>query len=195
MGKKKYLDNVRGFISSTPTFRCRDIEKIVGNKLYAQLILHILTKRGEINRLLKDCYSIYSDPILTVYCFKPAYIGLQEALSLHGLWEQEVITIIVTARRVRVGLRKILDNNILVRRISPRYLFGFELIPYENIYIPMSDVEKTIIDMIYFNERIDESIYKEIEERIDIQKLNNYLTYYPSRVKSRIEKVLMSMNW
>jgi len=190
MGKKKYLDEVRNFISSTPVFKSRDIEKIVGSKPYAQVILHILTKRGEVNRLLKDCYSVFSDPIYTVYCFKPSYIGLQEALSLHGLWEQEVVTVIVTARRVRIGLRKILNSNVLVRRISPRYFFGFKLIRYGDSYIPISDIEKTIIDMIYFNERIEESIYSEIKEHINIQKLNNYLTHYPSIIRSRIETIL-----
>jgi len=63
-------------INTTPVFRSRDIEKIIGNKEYAQLTLHLLNRRGFIHRLQKDCYSRYSDPTLTVYCFKPAYIGL-----------------------------------------------------------------------------------------------------------------------
>lgn len=190
MGKKIYIERVRDFIGLTPVFRGEDIERIVKDKRYAHLMLYILTKKGEINRLSKDCYSRYGDPIIAVYCFRPAYIGLQEALSIHGLWEQETITIILTVRRARVGIRKILNSNIMIRRISPKYFFGFELIPYNNIYIPVSDIEKTLIDIVYFNERIDKSIYREIKEKINIQKLNNYLTYYQPRIKKKIEELL-----
>jgi len=187
MGKKKYVEEVTEFINKTPVFRGRDIEKIVGSKEYAHLILHFLTRKNKIIRLSKDCYSRYMDPIVSVYCYKPAYIGLQEALSIHRLWEQETITIIITVKKARVGIRNVLDSNILVRRVSPRYFFGVEMVRYsDSIYIPVSDIEKTIIDMIYFNERLDKSILKEIVRIIDYNKLKNYLEYYPQGTRNRV---------
>jgi len=191
MGKKKYLDIVVRFIDTTSVFRARDIEKIIGNKEYAHLILHILSRRGLIHRLQKDCYSRYSDPTLTVYCFKPAYIGLQEALSLHGLWEQETITIIITVRKVRVGIKNILGNNVLIRRIHPKYFFGIELIEYGEAYIPISDIEKTIIDMIYFNQPMDGKIYRQARRKMDKEKLKKYINRYPFNIRRKLIKRLL----
>jgi len=190
MGRKKYLDKVVEFINTTSVFRSKDIEKIIGNKEYAQLTLHLLSRRGFIHRLQKDCYSRYGDPTLTVYCFKPAYIGLQEALSLHGLWEQETITIIITVRKVRVGIRNILGNNVLIKRIHPKYFFGIELLEYNGLYIPISDIEKTIIDMIYFNQPIDKEIYQQAKRKINKEKLEKYINKYPPNIKKKIRTKL-----
>jgi len=178
-------------INTTPVFRSRDIEKIIGNKEYSQLTLHLLNRRGLIYRLQKDCYSRYSDPTLTVCCFKPAYIGLQEALSLHGLWEQETITIITTVRKVRVGIRNILGNNVLIKRIHPQYYFGIELLEYDGTYIPISNIEKTIIDMIYFNQPIDKEIYRQAKRKIDKEKLMKYINKYPPNIRKKITTKLI----
>ena len=108
MGKIIYSNKIREFIKSVPVFRVRDVEIIVGNRNYAHLILYKLEKKGEIKRITKGWYSIYEDPVFSVFCFKPSYIRLHEALSLHNLWEQETNVIIITARKIRNGIRKFL---------------------------------------------------------------------------------------
>lgn len=182
------MNKLREFLKSTPIFRAKDIELVVKNKNYGYLTLHNLVKKGEIKRVTKGWYSLYEDPIVAVFCFKPAYIGLQEALSFHELWEQETNVVLVTARKVRTGIRKILDSNVILHRINQKYFFGFDYLKYENFFIPVSDIEKTLIDLVYFNETLDENVLKEIKRRIDKEKLETYLKNFPSKFRKKVHK-------
>jgi predicted transcriptional regulator of viral defense system len=179
MKKIKHINKIRGFISKTPVFTSKDIERITKNKKYAHLILTKLTARREIFRLTKGFYSKFDDPIFSVFCFKPAYLGLHEVLSLRNLWEQETNTIIITIKKVRTGKRNILDSNVIIKRINPKYFFGFDYLPYENFYLPVSDLEKTLIDIIYFKEYLPPSLLKRIRKKINSEKLKKYLKVYP----------------
>jgi predicted transcriptional regulator of viral defense system len=190
MGKMIHIKKIREFINTVPVFRVRDIELLVGNRDYAHLILHKLTKKEEIKRVVKGWYSLYDDPIVSVFCFKPAYIGLQEALSLHNLWEQETNVVIITTKKVRVGIRKIFNNNVILRRIEPKYFFGFDLLKYENFFVPVSDIEKTLIDFVYFNETLTKEALREIIKSVDKKKLKEYIEKYPKRLKDKIGKLV-----
>lgn len=187
MGKKVHLNKVREFIRSTPVFSSRDIEIKVGNREYALLLLHNLVLKGEVKRIVKGWYTVHDDPVVSVYAFRPAYLGLQEALSLMNLWEQETNVVIITPLRVRQGLRKILDSNIVVHRISSRYFFGFEYLKYGDFTVPVSDIEKTLMDFIYFNEPIDAETLKEMARIMDKRKFNEYLRRYPPIIRQRIQ--------
>jgi predicted transcriptional regulator of viral defense system len=190
MGRIVHIKKLREFIKSVPVFRVIDIELLVGNRNYAHLILHKLTKKEEIKRVIKGWYSLYEDPIVSVFCFKPAYIGLQEALSLHNLWEQETNVVIITTKKVRAGIREIFGNNVILRRIKPKYFFGFDLLNYENFFIPVSDIEKTLIDFVYFNETLTKETLIEIIKHIDKQKLIEYLKKYPSKFRLKVKKLV-----
>lgn len=189
MSKIIHINKIREFIKSVPVFRVRDIELLVGNRNYAHLILHKLTKKGEIKRVVKGWYSLHDDPIVSVFCFKPAYVGLQEALSLHNLWEQETNVVVITTKKVRGGIREILGNNVILRTIEPKYFFGFDLIKYENFFVPVSDIEKTLIDFVYFKESLARETLREIIKRMNKQKLIEYLKKYPSKFKQKVRKL------
>ena len=180
-------------MKTTPVFRAKDIELLVKNKKYAHLILHNLVKRGEIKRVTKGWYSLYEDPIVSVFCFKPAYIGLQEALSLHDLWEQETNVVIVTTRKVRVGLRKIMGSNVILHRIDQKYFFGLDYLKYGDFFIPVSDVEKTLIDLVYFNEIPGEDVLQEIRKRMEMKKLKEYLNNYPLKFRKKVEELILKV--
>jgi predicted transcriptional regulator of viral defense system len=178
MQKDKHITKIRDFIGKTPVFSSKDIERIVKDKNYAHLILSKLTKKGEIFRLTKGFYSAFNDPTFSVFCFRPSYLGLYDALSLRNLWEQEVNTTIITIKKVRGGFRKILGANVIVRRIKPKYFFGFDYIKYGNFYIPVSDLEKTLIDLIYFKESLTWQVLKNLKNKIDKKKMLKYLKAY-----------------
>jgi len=190
MGKIIHLNKIREFLKSTPIFRTKDVELVVKNKNYSYLILHKLAKKGEIKRITKGWYSLHEDPIISVFCFKPAYIGLQEALSFHELWEQETNVVIVTAKKVRTGIRKILDTNVVLHKIKQKYFFGFDYLKYENFFIPVSDVEKTLIDLVYFNEIPGKDVLKEIKKRINRKKLKRYLKNFPVRFREKVNNLI-----
>jgi predicted transcriptional regulator of viral defense system len=190
VGKIKHLNKIREFLKSTPIFRAKDVELIVKDNNYSNLILHNLVKRGEIKRVTKGWYSSCEDPVVSVFCFRPAYIGLQDALSIHELWEQETNVVIVTTRKVRTGLRKIMGSNVILHRINQKFFFGIESLKYGDFFVPVSDVEKTLIDLIYFNEIPEMGTLREIKKRTNEGKLKSYLKYYPIKFRRRVEKLL-----
>jgi len=190
MGKIVHLSKIREFLKSTPIFRAKDIELIVKNRGYSSLILHKLAKRGEIKRVVKGWYSLHEDPVVSVFCFRPAYIGLQEALSLHEIWEQETNVVIVTARKVRAGIRNILNSNVILHRINQKYFFGFDLLKYGDFFIPVSDVEKTLIDLVYFNEIPGKDVLREIKKNVNKRKLGAYLARYPPKFRKKVQRTI-----
>lgn len=196
MGKEKYVSEVLNFFKKTPVVSSKDIRLIVNKKKtkksYLYLFIHNLIKSGKIKRITKGFYTIHDDPTFAVFCFKPAYIGLQDSLSIHKLWEQESNVVIITGKKVRNGIRDILDSNVLLRRMKTKYIFGYDLIEYDKFYIPVSDIEKTLIDFVYFKESLDKGVVKEIKKKINLGKIKKYLRFYPKRIRKLVLKLLES---
>jgi predicted transcriptional regulator of viral defense system len=195
MGAIKHRDKVMHLFEKTPTVSIASIKKIVGEKSsYVNLMLTKMVQRGKIHRITRGVYSLHDDPTIAVFCFKPAYLGLQEALSIHNLWEQETNVIILTTKTVREGVRKINGSNVLLKRIPPTLFFGIEYKQYGDFYLPVSDVEKTLIDMVYFQQPIDAALRGQFRKRINKVTLREYLQHYdaPLRrvLKEKIDKVI-----
>ncbi len=188
MGKVKYIQKIREFFKKTPLVNISSLKKFLGQRRndYIYLIINNLLKKGEIKRITKGYYTIHDDSSLAVFCFKPSYLGLQDALSIYELWEQETIPIIITSRNVRQGIRKVFGANVLIRRINKKYLFGFNYEKQGDFYFPYSDIEKTLIDLIYFRQPLDKEIKKNIIEKLDKRKLEIYLKKYPQKFRSKI---------
>ena len=196
MGKEKYLKEILEFFKKSPVVDLDSIKGIIRNKkdikqYHKQLIKNLISK-NRIKKLARDFYTIHEDPSLAIFCFKPSYLGLQDALSLHELWEQETIPVVITARKVRQGIRKILGTNVLVRRIDKRYVFGFNYEKQGDFYFPYSDIEKTFIDMIYFKQYLDKETKTNIIKKLNRKKLNSYLKIYPKRFRKRVLNLLKS---
>ena len=180
----KHIEKVRELFAKSPVVDISSIERVAGKK-YAKLLVSKM--RGEIYRVTKGCYSKEDDPSLAVLCFSPAYLGLQSAMSFHGLWEQETIPIIITSRKVRTGLREIFDTNVLVRRSE--HIFGYEFYLDGKFYLPYSDIEKTLIDMVLFKERLDASVLDGFMKRLDRKRLDRYLRRYPGAVARQVRAI------
>ena len=194
MGTEKYLNDVKKLFEKSPVVSYNSIQKIVlykkGSKKYAKMLVHYLLSKGIIKKLAKGYYTQKEELSLAVFCFQPAYLGLQDALSHYNLWEQETIPIIITTRKIRPGIRNILWQNVLVRRIDKKYFFGINYIQDDKSAIPYSDIEKTFIDMIYFNEPLDKEVISEFKHKIDFKKLKRYLKNYPKMIRKKVNNVL-----
>jgi len=191
MGKIKYIDNTRKFFKKSPIVNINSLKKFINkkNKDYIYLLINNLLKNKEIKKITKGFYTIHGDPSLIVFCFKPAYLGLQDALSIHNLWEQETNPVVLTVKKARGGIRKVFDNNVVIRRISPKYFFGIDYIKQGDFYYPYSDIEKTFIDMVYYKQHLDQETIKNFKKKIKKQKLNSYLKHYPKIIQKRILNV------
>ena len=195
MGKQIYLEAIKRLFEKSPVVNFQSIEKIIrdmgGKYNYAKLLVSHLLKGGKIKKVGKGVYTAHIESSLAVFAFKPAYLGLQSALCYLGLWEQETIPVIITTKKVRCGIRAVIGSNILIRTIDKRYLFGFDFVKDGNFYLPYSDLEKTCIDMVIFNEYMDDSILHAIKKKINHKKLQKYLKKYPQRLHERVEKKLL----
>jgi len=196
MGKQIYLKRIKELFEKSPVVDLNSIKKLVGpkNTNYAKLLVHNLLKKGYLKRLARGFYTIYNESSLAVFAFKPSYIGLQSALSHWQVWEQETIPIIITQKKVRRGIKNILDSNIMIRHINKKYFFGDILEKEGKFYIPYSDLEKTFIDMIVFNQYMDENLIKKIIKQIDKKKLKKYLKKYPAIIVKRVNKKITLFN-
>ena len=187
--KGKYIDKVREYLRKTPIANMNSISALLPNRNYAYVVVDHLLKRGEMWRITRGYYTVHEEPSLLVYCLKPAYLGLQDAMSFHDLWEQETNPIIITARKVRTGVREVLGQNVWVRRISPKYLFGYDYLTSGEFLFPVSDVEKTLIDMVYFGEMKEDTV-KRFRGEIDRKKMERYLKKYGRRFRGKILEIL-----
>ena len=192
MGKIKYIDDIRKFFKKSPVVDIGSLKRFITkkNKDYIYLVINNLLRKEEIKRITKGYYTIHEDPSLIVFCFKPSYLGLQNAMSFHNLWEQETVPIILTARNVRSGRREVFGANVIIRKIDKKYLFGFEYYKDGDFYFPYSDIEKTFIDMVYFRQPLDAEVIKNFREKIDRKKLAEYLKKYPERFRKKVISLL-----
>jgi len=190
MGKRKHLDRIERLFEKSPVVFFDSLERIVNSSAYAKLLVSHLLRQGKIKRLSKGCYTKHEDAGLAVFCFQPGYLGLQAALSHHGLWEQETIPVILTTRKVRGGIRPVLGSNVLMRRISQNSFFGQETVQEGSFYLPYSNLEKTLIDFVLFRERLSPDVLKEMKKRIDFGKLKRYLARYPPKIRERVLRLL-----
>jgi predicted transcriptional regulator of viral defense system len=188
MGKKVYIDEVRRFARSTPAFRARDVELLVQDRGYALLMLHNLARRGEVNRVARGWYSVSEDPVVAVFALQPAYLGLQAALSLRDLWEQESNVVVVTSGKAEPGTREAMGSKVIVHRIDPAYFFGFDYIDHGGFSVPVSDLEKTLVDLVYFRESPGRDVLRELAGKADRKVLEGYLRAYPEAFATRFER-------
>ena len=194
MGKEKYQREIEDLFRKSPVVSYKSIERLIKNKKnvkqYSKQLVRNLLLKGKIKKLAKGSYTYFDDASLAVFCFKPAYLGLQDSLSFYNLWEQETIPVVITARKARSGVRKILNANVMVRRVNKKYLFGFEYFSSGDFYLPYSDIEKTFIDMVYFKERLSDEAIKEMKKSISKSRLDSYLKVYPKRIKKTVLNLL-----
>ena len=183
MGTEKHLKKIEKLLDKSNVISFDSITKIVGDKNYAKQVTRNLILKGKMVKVGKGLYTNKNEISLAVYRFMPAYLGLQDALSFHNLWEQETIPIIITSSKARPGIRKIMGQNVLVKRVAPKYLFGFGYYDESGITLPYSDQEKTFIDLLYFREH-----FKPFP--VDIEKMKKYLQRYPQKFRITVMKMI-----
>ena len=189
MEKKKHLDKVKLLFEKSPVVEYKSVKNIVGSN-YAKLLIHNLLKEKKIYKIGKGIYTKHNENSLAVYSFKPSYLGLQSALSYYGLWEQETIPVILTTKKVRVGLRDFNGSNVLVRNIDKKFFFGYNYVKDGSFYYPYSDLEKTLIDLVVFNKKLDKEVIKKFKKKIDMNKLKKYLSRYNIKFRKKVENIL-----
>ena len=190
----KYAGIVREAFKKNAVFSIKDLRILLDkngiSRPYSNLLTHNLLAKGELKRIAKGIYSFQDDVMVAGFAFSPFYYGLQEALSLRNLWEQETIPVILTPKRVRTGIRKIMGSNVLVRRIDRKMFFGFDMVKYYDLWLPVSTPEKTLIDFIYFKEHLPKQALEELKAKIDNKKLEQCLKRCSRKLKKKVKQAI-----
>jgi predicted transcriptional regulator of viral defense system len=146
-------------------------------------------------KITRGAYTFYDEVQYARFAFPPFYYGLEDALSLRGLWEQETNPVIITPRKVRNGIRQFDSRNYIVRRIKRKMFFGYTLLQYEQFYIPVSDIEKTLIDLVYFGIRVPDEVISTMIGKLNRETFNSYLTELPQYLSNRMRIIVRKKKW
>ena len=176
--------------SSKPAFSSYEARNFFtfrhGPEGYYKLVLNNLVRSGRIYRITRGQYTFHDEVQYVGFAFRPFYYGLQDALSIRNLWEQETNPLIITPRRVRSGIRTFLGRNYLIRWIERSMFFGYSLVEYGDFFIPVADAEKILIDMVYYHEFLPEEIKNEIVSSVNKEKLQEYILMLPEFLRKRV---------
>ncbi|MFH0970026.1 MAG: hypothetical protein V1776_01040 [Candidatus Diapherotrites archaeon] len=160
------------------------------SKEYVKLLLHTLIQKKKIQSIRKGNYTMQEDPIVAGFIFQPFYYGLHYALSYHRLWTQATNPVILTTKNVRRGVREMMGTRFVLRHISRKLFFGYETIQQYDYWIPVSTVEKTLIDFVYFRQKIPAEAMENILRKTDTEKLKKLLKNVPAWTRKRVMKIV-----
>ncbi|MFG1445747.1 MAG: hypothetical protein AAE975_01055 [Thermoplasmatales archaeon] len=188
----KSMREFRLHFTKKPAFTAREAELFLENRKsspgYYKLVIHNLLSRREIYRITRGVYTFQEDAQMSGFGFSPFYYGLEDALSLRNVWEQETNPVVITPRKVRVGIRQFEGRNFVVRRIDRQMFFGYTYVAYGDFQIPVSTVEKAFIDFIYYRIELPRELMFAILSRSSRRTINEYLHEIPKWLSKKVQE-------
>lgn len=190
----KYAKQFLEYFQNFPSFTVRDarifFQKKGADGQYYKIFMHNLIKSGKAFTVARGAYTLHDDPMAAGFAFSPFYYGMETALTYYKLWDYVTPISIITTRRVRRGSITLLGRNASIRRIKKDKFFGYSMVQEDGIYVPMADIEKTMIDSVYFHSRFSKDVYVSMAKRIDRVKMKGYLRHYSGIVNSQVNGLL-----
>jgi len=174
-------------LKEADVFHISVLERTVGEG-YARLLAHKLCESGKLTRLLPGWYTFKSTPYLAWIPLR-GYVGLGHAAFYWGMWSQAAVITFLTPRRVRTGERVIAGERVLVRRITPRMLFGLTYVELDGVRVRISDPEKTLVDLAYFNHSALSEVLEGASSLVNVEKLRSYVRAALARGGYRRRKI------
>ncbi|MEW6088122.1 MAG: hypothetical protein AB1498_07435 [bacterium] len=125
---------------------------------------------------------------------KNSYISLDSAMSFYGLFDQMLrTTSSITTSKSRKYLFQ--DNIYNYLKINKQLYFGFKTENLEGFYIKIAELEKVILDYLYFKNdtySIDLLIEKlqKVKDKLDFKKLFTCALKFPEATKRKLGFIL-----
>ncbi len=189
-----FTSELRLRFEKEPAFCARDIKTFFERRRlsegYQNLMVHKLLKEGKLQRIGRGVYTFRQETQVVGFAFQPFYYGLQDALSLRNSWEQETVPVVITPRKVRAGRREFLGSNYIVRRIGRSMFFGFGMVKYGDFWLPVSDLEKTLIDFVHFRQPLPRELAMDLKKSVRKGVMDGYLARVPGRLADRVRALL-----
>ncbi len=190
----KFMKDFIATFSSKPAFSSNEARNYFsfrkGPEGYYKTVISNLISTGRLRRITRGHYSFHNEAQFVGFAFKPFYYGLEDALSLRNLWEQQTNPVIITPKKVRSGVRTFEGRSYIVRWIDRSMFFGYSPFQYGDFYIPVADPEKILIDMVYYHEFLTEEAIEGLFNAIDTKLLNEYLSRVKPYLRMRVKAIL-----
>jgi len=162
-------------------FTLNDLIKITNQKKsVVQSKLTLLVKQKKIHRIKKGYYSLnrIENKFQLQKVFKETYVGLHSALEFYESTTQRFNNLDLITENI-LNEQKVLNTKIYFHKVKNEMFFGFKKELVNNTEIFISNIEKTIIDCIYFNSKVYLTdvvdFVKKYKDQINIKLLKTYL--------------------
>lgn len=189
-------------------FSLRDIENLFPNAGVGTIKNNLTNwlKKGYIERLKRDLYAcvepVLESEIPDFYIanklYTPSYISLETALSLYNIIPEIAAQVTsVTTKPSREFKNR--HGVFIYRSCKKRAFTGYRIVSFEGYKVLIADMEKALVDFLYFKLRHGLSIDFE-EERFDADILKGIEWKKASRYaelfnKTTINKLKDCKNW
>ena len=189
----KYTTLFMARFRKTPVFQINDVQKFMhqygSSKAYATIFISRMVKSARVYRLSGGFYTLYNEIETVGFQFYPFYYGLGYALTHYNLWKQQANPYVLTVKNVRRGTRNAFGLNYNIGKISKKMFFGYSYFKGRSFYYPVSDLEKTLIDCIYYNMPLEDYVYENAFKRSNQKKMSMYLKKCNTRTRLKYKKL------
>lgn len=147
--------------------------------------LNRMCKKGLIFSIEKNKFSKTQDIfVIASQLIYPSYLGLTTSLYLQNEFSQIIDKIYVFTSRQKKKI-KVFDAEINFIKVNSKSMFGYKKIKKEDSFIFVSNLEKTIIDLILFQNYSRVGNLLELIKKSDIEKLLDYVKTLKKEVLTR----------
>ena len=164
-----------------------NVKKEISDKTI-QVTLSRMIKSKKLYKITKGIFSLEKRDDIAGFAFSPFYYGGLAALMIRDMLDNQVKIEIMTTRRVKRSFVEIYggDSAVVLHHIPKKYYFGFEDVKYGNLTIPVSNPEKTLIDLFYYRKKLSMQDYAEVLKHIKMGILAKYLKVYDRRTAKAV---------
>jgi hypothetical protein len=179
------VKDIINHFSDYPVFTRRDLKLYFKNKKLktANLtrIIAYMKSSGKLYTVRKGAYAFKKDSMVAGFAYSPFYYGLLSALTIRELWTQNSRPDIITIRKVRASSIHIfgdIKETVFVHHMPAKYFFGFGIVKYGTLEVPVSEPEKTLIDLFYYRVKVADSRLQRATKEDKQKKSPQYLERY-----------------
>lgn len=188
-------------------FNLNDIRKIKTN--FDLRRLSEWQTKGYI-KMIRRGYYIFSDmslsePIMFLIAnriYSPSYISFESAFAQYGLIPEGVYAITSVSSKKTANFKTPIAE-FLYRKMAPDLIFGYRLEESVNQKYRIAEMEKALLDYLYFHPNIAEEAdfyewrfnAQEFLKKADVEKLNAYAAAFKNKqLAIRLKKLLTLIN-
>lgn len=184
-------------------FSLQDIRKIEANFDLRRLSEW---QNKEYIKMIRKGYYIFSDLeinekvlfLIANRIYSPSYVSLESALSYYGLIPEAVYAITSISTRKTEKFKTPIAE-FFYHKIKPELFFGYQLVNIAEQQYKIAEIEKTVLDYLYFNPNIIcEADFHEWRfngadflAQADLEKMRQYGQAFKNRIfLARTEKII-----